>query len=698
MNADESGSLYALLIGIDNYPQRPLADGTFYPPLGGCVRDIKRVERFLLDYLGIPINNISKLTATREAGGSLPEPDEERPTYENMVARFKQLTDNAQRGDRIYIHYSGHGGRTRTAFKDLKGEDGLDEALVPYHIANPEARYLRDIELAALLKAMVDKGLIVTLVLDCCHSGGATKGVGTATVRGMIPGPAGFDTREPPADSAVASLEELANAWAGSSRSLVRAVTSIGHWLSDIRGYTLLAACRPNELAYEDSFDGKQKDGALTYWLMDALYSMRSKTTYKDLHDWVLAKIRSQFEKQTPQLEGEGDRVVFGANRIAPVYPIPILEVDDAGKRVKLNAGEVHGLSVGTLLAAYPSGERDLIAIEKRQALLEVTELIGDTDSWAGIIEDYAKGAIEPGGQAVVLGHADPRLQRTVGLAIEDPGARQALETAIAEHGARFIRLAGENQPIDFQVAVNPARTDEYEIWERANVAVANLRPAIKIAQPDAARRVVERLVHLAKYRKIQELTNPDPLAGKVKFELIDVAPEKMAPDGVPIFAPGDQLKVKIRNTIEPNPANINDPTRILNITVLDLAPDWQVQQVFPAGAGAFESLQPGKSIEFLGEAYLPDGYEEGTDILKVFATQRTSGFRCLELPPLDQPSPGRGIVPPSKDPLEALLQAFTSPEAPIVDEARTRNIRLLKSKDGAWVVAHVEVRVKRNP
>jgi hypothetical protein len=59
-------------------------------------------------------------------------------------------------GDRVYIHYSGHGGRTRTAFRDLKGEDGLDEGLVPYNIAHdPDARYVRDIEIAHLLKAMV---------------------------------------------------------------------------------------------------------------------------------------------------------------------------------------------------------------------------------------------------------------------------------------------------------------------------------------------------------------------------------------------------------------------------------------------------------------------------------------------------------------------------------------------------------------
>jgi hypothetical protein len=210
---------------------------------------------------------------------------------------------------------------------------------------------------------------------------------------------------------------------------------------------------------------------------------------------------------------------------------------------------------------------------------------------------------------------------------------------------------------------------------------------------------VVQRLVHLAKYRKVQELTNPDPLTSKIKVELIDVPPQRMV-GGAPIFAPGDRLKVRITNTHEPNPENINDKTRILNITVLDLAPDWKIQQMLPAGAGAFEILQPGKFMEFPIETYLPEGYEESTDILKVFATQMPSAFKCLELPALDQPQAAKkGTRSPSADPLEALLEAFTSSEAPAADEMRTRGIRFLERKEEkAWAVAQVEVRVKKTP
>ena len=61
----------------------------------------------------------------------------------------------------------------------------MDEALVPIDIGTTSGNYLRDLEVSYLLQAMVDKGLVVTLVLDSCHSGGATRGTSGARKRGI---------------------------------------------------------------------------------------------------------------------------------------------------------------------------------------------------------------------------------------------------------------------------------------------------------------------------------------------------------------------------------------------------------------------------------------------------------------------------------------------------------------------------------
>jgi hypothetical protein len=64
-------------------------------------------------------------------------------------------------------------------YEGLKGSDGVDEALVPMDIETmcdgEYGKYLRDIEIASLLKKMVDKKLVARVVIDSCHSGSARR-------------------------------------------------------------------------------------------------------------------------------------------------------------------------------------------------------------------------------------------------------------------------------------------------------------------------------------------------------------------------------------------------------------------------------------------------------------------------------------------------------------------------------------------
>ena len=205
-----SSNFHALLIGINCYLPNKLSDGSYYKNLKGCVRDINGVEAFLKNRLQVPETQIIKLTASHVAGSSEPsEPKELWPTYENIVAKFKEITEKAQPQDQVYIHYSGHGGRAATIYPNLKGENGVDESLVPTDIGNPEARYLRDIELAKLLQDMVEKGLVVTVALDSCHSGGASRNIAdNCDIRRAEGGE--IDTTPRPIESLVSSTDELA--------------------------------------------------------------------------------------------------------------------------------------------------------------------------------------------------------------------------------------------------------------------------------------------------------------------------------------------------------------------------------------------------------------------------------------------------------------------------------------------------------
>lgn|SRR5882724_2141097 len=146
-------NLHALLIGIDAYLHNRLPDGRTLTTLEGCVSDVLRVEEFLRTRRGIASDQILKLTASNVGPSSLPEPQDLWPTYKNIISALRRLTESASRGDEVYIHYSGHGDRLKTAYPELKGSHGFDEVLVPVDIGASDARYLRDIEVYSFLRA-----------------------------------------------------------------------------------------------------------------------------------------------------------------------------------------------------------------------------------------------------------------------------------------------------------------------------------------------------------------------------------------------------------------------------------------------------------------------------------------------------------------------------------------------------------------
>lgn len=512
--SNQISKLYALLIGIDCYLPNQLPDGGSYKNLGGCIRDIRHVEDFLKLKLKMQPEQIFKLTASDIGKPEPAEPPEKRPTYENMVAMFNHLTEVAEPGDQVYIHYSGHGGRTKTNYPQLKGENGIDEALVPTDIGNSTARYLRDIEIAKLLERMVDKKLVVTVILDSCHSGGATKG-DDAEIRGLDT----IDETPRSTESMVASDEELAKTWKALTKSETRNFQLGSGWLPQPEGYVLLAACRSNESAFEYAFNGKERNGALTYWLLDSLDPLTPGLTYKVLHDRLLAKIHSQFQRQTPQLQGEGSRLVFGSDRISLQYAVNVNQID-ANKGLLLNGGQVQGLSKGAQFAIYPPGTTDFTEVNKRLALAEITS-VGATESWAEIKETFRSESIEQAAQALLINPKSVKLVRKIRLVEKAEGTQEnelptevdqkqsAALQAVADAmpiGNGWVELVSGNETADYQVIIN--RNGEYEICDPSTTPIANLRPTLKIGELDAAASVIKRLVHLAKYRATQQLNN----------------------------------------------------------------------------------------------------------------------------------------------------------------------------------------------
>ena len=159
-----SSTVHALLVGIDEYVSPTVTS------LRGARRDIRDVEEFLR---GRIIGGLRLLTLL-----------DERATRSGIVTAFREHLGEAGAGD---IALSGHGSQEPVApeFRHLE-PTGMNQTLICHDSRHNGVQDLADKELSVLLDAVAARGVHVVAVLDCCHSGGGTRGAG-----GVPPRPAG---------------------------------------------------------------------------------------------------------------------------------------------------------------------------------------------------------------------------------------------------------------------------------------------------------------------------------------------------------------------------------------------------------------------------------------------------------------------------------------------------------------------------
>lgn len=137
----------ALCIGI-NYT------GTRHE-LKGCINDARCMKTFLTKHYGYEDNRVLILADT---------PGHIYPTKQNIMNSIAWLISGCKPGDSLFFSYSGHG----TFVRDANGDeiDGQDEALCTL-----DGSVILDDWLQSELMSKIPKGVKLTCVFDCCHSG-----------------------------------------------------------------------------------------------------------------------------------------------------------------------------------------------------------------------------------------------------------------------------------------------------------------------------------------------------------------------------------------------------------------------------------------------------------------------------------------------------------------------------------------------
>ncbi|HBF22709.1 MAG TPA: hypothetical protein DDW23_02725, partial [Planctomycetes bacterium] len=294
--------------------------------LDGAVNDVNRAAQVLIERFGFREGDVTVLTDTQA-------------THEGIVRAFyEKLIQPAQSDTEALFWYSGHGSRLPDASGVGGSElDGMDSTFIAYDSRDGIDEFdITDDEIHSLLAALCRKTPNVTVVTDCCHSGGITRG------------PAAGKSRSAEAGKSPVTETDLADFWPPDVPFLEDGDPRRGPL-----PYTAIYASSSRQTAKEISLriPGREpkSHGAMTWFFLSALEEAKPGTTYRDLVRSTALKVAEYFPDQDVQAEGELDRMFLAADFSAPPPGFAgILQPD--GMRVDIEAGHAHFMKRDTLL------------------------------------------------------------------------------------------------------------------------------------------------------------------------------------------------------------------------------------------------------------------------------------------------------------------------------------------------------------
>lgn len=313
---------HALVFGINTYKH--------ISNLRGCLNDVDNFKSLLTNTYAFQESSIR----TYRDG------DVTRAAIDDG---FSWLYDGARSGDRLVVHFSGHGSYTVSSNDD----EDIDELLCLYDMDWEEQNsYLIDDELGEFTRD-APAGVHLTIILDCCHSGTGTRAVTPKMKIARSAGPKNLLVIPKAAVSGMRNytvsefLHSLERPAKGASRSttideekirdhapLARFVApptdldipsrtsrvgALGRSIGTTMNHQLLAGAADNQTA-ADAYIAGNFNGAFSYYLCESARTLGPQQT----SDKIMARVASELAgtyAQKPQSEGPfGSKPLFGGD------------------------------------------------------------------------------------------------------------------------------------------------------------------------------------------------------------------------------------------------------------------------------------------------------------------------------------------------------------------------------------------------
>jgi hypothetical protein len=293
---------WAVIVGVGDYLNFGDEPGGDLP---GATNDARNMHAVLTERWGFQEDNVRLLL----------DLDATRGAIETSFTEW--LPSVVKPGDLVLFYYSGHGSQIWD--QDGDEDDGLDETICPTDVLRGSSRMdIRDDQLGGWVADLPTNN--VTVILDSCHSGTATRSVAAFARTKSL-------NRDPHED--LIAEQPAAAARAASSRS---AFTSGADDDSFGEGVLEIAAAASHEYAIESVFEGFQgalprPGGAFTTPLVEQLWQVPLSTSYEEVFAMAVQTMKQRGFDQTPQISGaeRAGQPVFAmaGAAAAPVPPPP---------------------------------------------------------------------------------------------------------------------------------------------------------------------------------------------------------------------------------------------------------------------------------------------------------------------------------------------------------------------------------------
>lgn len=571
-------------------------------------------------------------------------------TKKGIIEGLKKLTRDANQGDIIVFHYSGHGQQMR----DLSGDelDGRDETIVPFDapikfVKNEYEgeRHLSDDELELLLgelRLKLGSSGSLTVIFDACHSGTATRGAGMAPARGtdIFMGPPDWKGKQG-RDSTTYDTE----------------VKSRGSGEQDLAPMVLFSGASADQLNYETYDEQGNSVGSLSFALSKILLNVSKSSTYQEVFDQVRIEMSVLAPRQTPRIEGAVNQVIFGGHGVnKPAYFLNSQVID--GKTSILNAGTLSGLYNKSKVALYPAGIEDISKSEPlSRGLIANANLINCDVLWE---KELDPEVIRKGFVYLISQNYEGLKIRVDLQVVDDSSLLYSLQKNIQPY-QNIIEVT--NRAAQIVIAKSAQKTRGAEMLEVVtNNNEVIMTESILANTELVSSKVVRTLLQYTQAQFLRELNTQNPeisleihlipitevewqTTGEGRYKKTrlvekgrDSIGSKMV-NGMIELDSGDHFKIQIKNTG-------ND---VAYFTLIDITSDNEVAVVIPRKnePSAEFKIRPGETLEIDRIYTITPPY--GTETFKLISSLEPLDLRNVVL--------SRGEASPSNNPLEKLVQ-----------------------------------------